>query len=234
MLDIAISRQSVANILRAAHLPPAGERGARRKRWRAFLSAHWSEFAGIDFASIPIASVRGIHWVNALFVIHLATRRVACAGVHATPDAVVMTTWARNLTMADTGFLTTHGVRYLIRDNDAKYPPAFDHILADAGITIVSTPIAAPNVNAHCERFIGSIQRECLDRIIVVSDDAARRAIANYLDHYHHELPHQGIGHRIIDPKPNASRGPIRCRRRLGGLLTFYHRGPAENARKSA
>ena len=99
-------------------------------------------------------------------------------------------------------------MRYLIRDNDAKYPPALDRVLIEAGITIVRTPVASPNANAHCERFIGSIQRECLDRIAFVSDAAVRRVITIYLDHYHHERPHQGIGHRIIPPPSRGYRWP--------------------------
>lgn len=228
-LGVAISDQSVGNILKERGIPPAGERGARRKRWRHFIAAHWRTLASCDFCSVPVISFGGLTWVNVLIVMRLATRQVHVACVHATPDDIVMAQVARNLTMADTGFLTAHGITHLIRDNDGKYPPAFERILFTSGVESVFSPIAAPNANAHCERFIRTLQDECLDRLWFVGEKALRLVLHEYLEHYHRERNHQGIGHALIDPGPEVKLfdGGIRRRKRLGGLLSYYYREAA-------
>ena len=71
-----------------------------------------------------------------------------------------------------------------------------------------------------------SVKSECLDRLILFGEEALRRALANFCEHYHVERPHQGKGNVILFPSPdqNAVRdGPIQCRKRLGGLLSYYH-----------
>ncbi len=228
-LGIAISDQPVGNILKERGIPPAGERGARRKRWRHFIAAHWRTLASCDFCSVPVISFGGLTWVNVLIVMRLATRQVHIACVHATPDDIVMAQVARNLTMVDTGFLSAHGITHLIRDRDGKYPPTFDRLLLGAGVETVLSPVAAPNANAHCERFIKSLQDECLDRLWFVGEKALRLVLHEYVEHYHRERNHQGVGHVLIDPGPEVkiSDGGIRRRKRLGGLLNYYYREAA-------
>ena len=68
-LGIAISDQSVGNILKERGIPPAGERAAQRKRWRHFIAAHWQTLASCDFCSVPVISLGGFYWVNVLIVI---------------------------------------------------------------------------------------------------------------------------------------------------------------------
>lgn len=228
-LCINLSDQSVGNILKERGIPPAGERGARRKRWRHFIAAHWRTLASCDFCSVPVISLSGLTWVNVLIVMRLATRQVHIACVHATPDDIVMAQVARNLTMADTGFLPTHGITHLIRDRDGKFPEPFTHILTEAGIETVLSPVKAPNANAHCERFIKSLQDECLDRLWFVGERSLRLVLNEYVDHYHRERHHQGIGHTIIEPGPevNLSEGRLVHRKRIGGLLNYYYREAA-------
>jgi len=151
------------------------------------------------------------------------------ACVHATPDDVVMAQVARNLTMTDTGFLAQHGITHLIQDNDGKYPPTFERILYTAGVESVFSPVAAPNANTHSERFIKSVQDECLDRLWFIGEKALRLVLHEYVEHYHRERNHQGIGHALIDPGPEVkiSEGGIHRRKRLGGLLNYYHREAA-------
>jgi putative transposase len=88
--------------------------------------------------------------------------------------------------------------RFLIRDNDDKFGPLFAH--AAAGIDVIKTPVRAPKANAICERFIGSVRRECLDHILILSERHLRRLVREYVDYFNHARPHQGIG-RIPDPK---------------------------------
>ena len=98
--------------------------------------------------------------------------------------------------------------------------------LGEAGIRVVQTPFQAPNANAYAERFVRSIKEECLDRLIPLGERHFRRAITEYVAHYHQERNHQGLENALIAGAP-ASRsvvGRIRLRPRLGGLLNYYDR----------
>ena len=81
-------------------------------------------------------------------------------------------------------------------------------------------------MNAYAERFVRSIKSECLAQVIPIGEGHLRRMVREYVDHYHGERNHQGIGNRLIDSSVDVSRtrGSIECRERLGGLLRFYHR----------
>ena len=95
----------------------------------------------------------------------------------------------------------------------------------EAGIHVVLTPERAPNANAYAERFVRSIKEECLDRMIPIGERHFRRAIAEYVEHYHRERNHQGLDNRLIAGTPVIeSTSRVRCRPRLGGLLNFYER----------
>lgn len=87
------------------------------------------------------------------------------------------------------------------------------------------TPARAPNANAYAERFVRSVKGECLDRLIPLGEGPFRRALAEYVEHYHAERNHQRIGNRLISGPPViAATGRVRRRPRLGGLLSFYAR----------
>jgi transposase InsO family protein len=93
-----------------------------------------------------------------------------------------------------------------------------------AGIGLIRTPFQAPNANAYAERFVRSIKQECLGRMILFGEGHLRHAIEQYLEHYHTERNHQGIGNELIDGQPGASFGDVRSVDRLGGTLRYYHR----------
>jgi transposase InsO family protein len=98
-------------------------------------------------------------------------------------------------------------------------------LLSEAGIHVVRTPYRAPNANAYAERFVRSIKEECLDRIIPIGERHFRRAVTEFVDHYHHERNHQGLRNRLIERvAPCRREGRIRRRPRLGGLLNYYER----------
>ena len=82
------------------------------------------------------------------------------------------------------------------------------------------------NPNAYAERFVRSIKSECLAQVIPIGEGHLRRMVREYVEHYHGERNHQGIGNRLIDPTVGELRsvGSIECRERLGGLLRFYRR----------
>jgi len=129
---------------------------------------------------------------------------------------------ARNLTDSIDGFLRGH--RKLICDRDTKFTAAFKRILQEAGVEVVRTPYRAPNCNAYAERFVLSIKSECLNRMIFFGATSLRRAIQEYMAHYHAERSHQGIGNRRIEGGQAAGIGEVRCSERLGGLLKCYRR----------
>ena len=90
-------------------------------------------------------------------------------------------------------------------------------------------PAHSPNLNALAERFVLSIKSECLDRIVPLGEAHLRRAICEYVAHYHHERNHQGLGNALVDGnlQDATGTGAVVCRERLGGLLNFYHREAA-------
>ena len=90
----------------------------------------------------------------------------------------------------------------------------------------VKLPPRSPNLNAHAERFVRSVREECLDHLILYSEEQLRYVLAEYLKYYHHERIHQGLN-RIIEPQHEGSHGEIICIERLGGLLRSYHRKAA-------
>ena len=115
---------------------------------------------------------------------------------------------------------------YLVEENhdrDTKFSLRFRIVLEDAGIEPIKTPFQAPNANAYAERFVRSIKEECLDRMILFGEGHMRRAIEQYLEHYHAERNHQGLGNELIDGEVGTV-GEIVSRDRLGGTLRYYYR----------
>ena len=162
-----------------------------------------------------------------LFVMELKTRRVYFAGCTANPYEAWMKQAARELTNFEDGFLI--GKRYLLMDRDTKFCESFRHILQDDGIQSVRLPPRSPNLNSHIERFMRSIKEGALERMIFFGENSLRRATISYLEHYHQERNHQGLGNKIIDPNEEVGQGhgEIECRERLGGILRYYHRAAA-------
>jgi putative transposase len=165
---------------------------------------------------------RGLVTYYTVFVIDVASRHVTLVGSTPWPNELFMRQVVRSLTTAE-GFLVTH--RVLICDRDAKWSHDIHEQLGDAGIDMVRTPARAPNANAHAERFVRSIKAECLDRIIPIGERHFRRALAEYVAHYHSERNHQGLDNALITGRPTTHvEGRVRRRPRLGGLLNYYER----------
>ena len=154
-----------------------------------------------------------------VFVIDLVSRRVRILGTTQHPEEVFMRQIVRTLTMADA---EPRGV--LICDRDAKRSAAVRERLSEAGIRVVLTPYQAPNANAYAERFVRSIKEECLDRIIPIGEGHLRRAVTEYVTHYHRERNHQGLENALIEGAAVSGAGRVHRQSRLGGLLNFYRR----------
>ncbi len=223
-LGHVVARTTVGNILARHGIEPAPE---RRSTWKQFLQSHWDVLAATDFFTVEVWSVVGLVRYHVLFVMELATRRVHIAGIIRDPFGEWMEQVARNLTDCFDGFLL--GKRYIIIDRDPLFTKKFRGMLKDAGTKPLRLPARSPNLNAHCERFVLSIKSECLARMVFFSEAQLRRAVLSYVEHYHCDRNHQGLGNQLIDGAQQAANdnGEIKCRERLGGLLNYYHRNAA-------
>jgi putative transposase len=208
------------SILRESGIDPAPRRAG--SSWKEFLRAQAEGIIACDFISVDSVFLRRFY---VLLVVEIATRRVHLAGVTSKPDASWVTQQARNFVAR----WDTVPFRFLIRDRDAKYASAFDEIFLTEGMRIVRTPIKAPRANAFAERFVGTLRRECLDRILILGRGHLESVLRPYLAHYDKHRPH-----RALDMNPPAGRHlsadhddfPSRVSRRdiLGGVIHEYKR----------
>src|SRR5919106_5808676 len=216
-----IARNTIKAILKDHGIEPAPERRTKMP-WKTFLAAHWNGLAAADFFTVEVLTMAGLVRYVVLVVMKLKTRTVEIAGITRQPDGSWMTQVARNLTDADDGFL--RGMEYLILDRDPLYTDAFRDRLRDTGVKPLLLPARSPNLNAFAERFVGSVKTEWLDRIVPLGEKHLRAALRAFMDHYHEERPHQGLGNELIASKTTLlGPGPVRCRERLGGVLRFYY-----------
>jgi transposase InsO family protein len=221
-LDVKVSHQTILNVLRRNGYHPA-ERHAGADSWAWFLNIHRSIVVATDFFSVEVLTPRGLVTYFVLFFIELERRTVYLAGITAHPNEQWMMQVARNLTMADSGFLI--GKAHVIMDRDAKYCPRFRAYLRREGIRVIRSPPMSPNMNAYAERWVRSVKHECLRFIIPVSRASLERALGEYVAHYNAERIHQGLDQEIpipLSPRTRQS-GPVQRTSRLGGLLNYYH-----------
>jgi putative transposase len=224
-LSHKVGRGTIANVLKRNGIEPSPERRGRT-RWSTFLKAHWKVLAASDFLTVEVWTGRGLVTHYLLFVISLADRVVNIAGITTRPDESWMLQIGRNETDSAGGSL--HSKRYLIIDRDAKYSEQFRRLIRDNGTKVIRLPPRSPNLNAYAERFVRSIKDECLDRMIFVGQASLRRAVSEYMDHYHRERNHQGLDNRLIVPTTTqAADGTVNRHARLGGTLNFYYRQAA-------
>ena len=157
-----IAPSTVWQILRRAGIDPAPRRAGRS--WRQFLAAQAEGILACDFAHVETVLLRRLY---ILFIIEVGTRRVWLLGVTAHPDGAWATQCARNLLTDLSDGVSRFG--YLIRDRDTKFTAAFDAVFTAEAIRIVRTPVRSPKANAFAERWIGSLRRELLDRMLIVN-----------------------------------------------------------------
>ncbi|HZK73449.1 MAG TPA: integrase core domain-containing protein [Clostridia bacterium] len=198
-----------------------------RLSWREFLRAQASAIVATDYFTVDTWNLRRLY---VLFFMELGTRRLLWFGVTENQNQEWVSQQARNLTWE----LQEQGsqAKYLICDNDKKFPFAFERVLAGEGLRVIRTPLQAPQANAYAERWVGSVRRECLDWLIVGGRGPLERVMDEYVDHYNNERPHRGL--QLHPPNGQlcgvGARGAISCRSRLGGLLRGYSREPSAAA----
>jgi transposase InsO family protein len=221
-IGIVIAPSSVWAMLKRHGIDPSPRRSG--PTWAEFLAAQAKGLMACDFFHVDTVFLRRLY---VLVFIHHDTRRVRIAGVTANPVAAWVTQQARNLSMelAD----EASAVKFLIRDRDTKFTTSFDAVFAGDGVRIVKSPIRAPKTNAICERVIGGIRRECLDRMLILGRRHLEAVLTEYVDHYNSHRPHRSLGQRSpsalnATPAPIDDIDPATLRRtdRLGGLIHEY------------
>jgi transposase InsO family protein len=183
--------------------------------------------AASDFLTVEVWTGRGLVTHYLLFMISLADRVVKIAGITTRPDEPWLLQIARNVTDSQAGALQAK--QYLIIDRDTKYSDQFRRLIRDNGTKVIRLPPMSPNLNAYAERFVRSIKEECLNRMIFVGQASLRRAVREFMAHYHEERNHQGLANRLIHVPAgiSANVGAIYRYARLGGTLNFYYRKAA-------
>jgi hypothetical protein len=130
----------------------------------------------------------------------------------------------RNATGEEWGFLEQR--RYVLHDRDTKFCSQFRATLAAGGIEPIQLPARSPNLNSHAERWVRSVKSECLSKLILFGEASLRRALTEFLDHFHGERNHQGKGNVLLFPSEKVGqqkrRSRVHGRERLGGLLKYY------------
>ncbi len=214
-LDIRVCKRTIQKYMRGVRTPRL-----TGQSWRTFLRTHGGEIWACDFLQLTDLYFRSLF---AFFLIDLKSRKVIHVGVTRSPTD----TWTAQHLREATPY--GHTPKYLIRDHDSKFGPRFDRMAVTSGIKVLKTPYHAPRANAICERFLGSVRRECLDHVLIVSEKQLHRVLRVYVEYFNQARPHQGIRQQIpereVTSVPPEQRGdhiisvPV-----LGGLHHEYRR----------
>jgi len=211
-LDIRVAKWTIQKYMHTVRpsQPPA-------QTWATFLHNHASDIWACDLLPVTDLLFRPLY---SFFMVGLASRRVMHVGVTRHPTDAWLAQQVREATPFG------QHPRFLIRDNDSAYGPTFARVTAASGIEIVRTAYRAPKENAVCERFLGSVRRECLAHLLVLGETHLRRILRAYAAYFNAERPHQGIGQRIPAPAvaTAGSGGSVRVIPVLGGLHHAYRR----------
>jgi putative transposase len=220
-LGHSIAASTVWQILHDAGIDPAPRRSG--PTWKQFLTAQARGILAADFVHVDTVLLRRIY---ALIIIKHGTRRVHLAGITAHPDGAWTTQAARNFLM---GFgQRAASVKFLIRDRAGQFTNSFDAVFQADGIRILASPPQAPKANAICERIIGTLRREVLDQLLIVSEHHLRQVLTEYLVHYNTGRPHRALGQLAPDqagtrpPQINLAEHRIRRKQVLSGLTSEY------------
>ena len=225
-LGVTVAPSTACEILRSSGTGPAPRRDG--PTWRQFLHAQAAGILAVDFLHVDTVLLNRLYVL--IFIEH-DTRRMHPGGVTAHPTGDWTVQQARNLAM-NLGE-RFEDFRFLIRDRGSNFTRSFDAVFQATGTTILRTAVQAPRMNAICERLVGTLRRELLDRRLILGEAHLRAVLAEYKEHYNTARPHQGVGQRIPDsahhpPRVTAAGGPatwqIRRKPVLSGLINEYQR----------
>jgi putative transposase len=193
-LEINVAKRTIQRYIRQAR--PSRPQG---QTWATFLRNHAPDIWACDFLQVYDLFFQPLF---AFVITEHGSRRIVHIGVTRSPNDAWVAQQLREATPF--GAAPT----YLIRDNDAKYGAPFDAVAVGTGIKVLRTPIKAPRANAICERLLGSVRRECLDHIVILSEAHLRRVLTEYQTYFNGARPHQGIGQQVpASPPATAQAG---------------------------
>ena len=218
-LGIRVSKRTIQK-----HMPKA--RRASGQTWATFLKNHARDIWACDFTVVHDLLFRPLY---ILIILELRTRRVVHTAVTTSPTDG----WTAQQLREATPWGVTP--KSLIRDRDSKYGQRFSAIAVSSGIKELKTPFQAPKANAYCERFIGSLKRECLDHMLVLQRNQLHRLVTEFVDYYNHSRPHQGIEQRIpvrFNQDCPSQFGRITSTPVLGGLHHSYGRAGCQSVNR--
>lgn len=221
-LSHRVGETTIAAILLRHGILPAPQR-AGSGSWRHLMRHYKDQLLACDFFTIDTLFLQTVY---VFFFIELGSRQVHLAGCTRQPDACWVTQQARqNMWGLED---RSPVIRFLIRDNDTKFTPAFDAVFQSVGIDVIHTPFRAPNANAYAERWVRTVRTECLDRLFILSESHLRHVLREYVAYYNGARPHQGLSQQIPIPRrPINLVGELHCRDVLSGLIHDYYRAAA-------
>jgi transposase InsO family protein len=215
-LGYRLSKRTVAKYIRQVRpMPPLGQPS---QTWGSFLKNHAHDIWACDFLQTYDLWFRTLF---VFFIIEVGSRRVVHWAVTSHPTDAWVAQQLREATPFDMR------PRFLLRDNDRKYGAEFARVAS--GIEMLRTPIRAPKANAVCERFLGSVRRECLDQMLVLNERQLQRVVKEYVVYFNAARPHQGLsGHIPIARRESEGEsvhdGQVVAFPVLGGLHHDYRR----------
>jgi len=205
-----VAESTVAKYMVRRRKPPS-------QTWRTFLNNHVECLCAVDFFTVPTATFRVLY----CFVVLCHDRRRV---VHFNVTAHPTERWTAQQIVEAFPYDSTP--RYLIRDRDSIYSDWFGRRVQGMGMEEVLIAPRSPWQNAFAERLIGSIRRECLDHLIVLSEGHLRRVLNSYFDYYHDSRTHLSLGRNAPNPRAIelASQGKVIAIAQVGGLHHRYTR----------
>ena len=175
-LNIQVAKRTIQKYMQAARSkPPPGQ------SWSTFLRTHGQDIWACDFAPVVTLFFKTIH---AFVIVHHESRRLVHFGVTDHPTDEWITQQVRDATPFE------EKPKYLICDNDKRYGPRFERVAQASGIEVIHTPYEAPRASAICERFVGSLRRECLDHMLVIGRLQLTRILKEYGTYFNQARPH--------------------------------------------
>ena len=219
---VRLAPSSVWAILRRPGIEPVPRRSG--PTWSEFLRAQAATLLACDFFTVDTVLLRRL---CVLFFIEIDTRRIYLCGVTTNPVGEWVVQQARNLSLDLAG--RPRPAKFLIRDRDTKFTSRFDEVFRTEGIRIIKTPVRAPRANAFAERFVGTVRRECTDRLLIFGRTHLEHVLAEYVTHYNDHRPHRSLDQQAprtlgvaSAPCDNPDLAEIRRNLVLSGLIHEY------------
>jgi putative transposase len=230
----SVTRNTVKNILKRNGYDVGPKRGPGT--WDEFIKRHAKTMWQCDFYSKKVVAKTGLRDLFVLIFLHVETRRVFITPASYRPDEA----WVLEQADAFKQHLQYEQLpcKILMHDRDTKFTKSFDEAFSACKRKVKVSAFRSPNTSAYVERFIQSLQQECLDHFVVFGKAHFDHLCSEYREHYHIERPHQSLENLVL-PTAKAKRNKkskkrltepetiplssIRCKERLGGLLKHYY-----------